>query len=98
VAICLLAAGTFSLKSAGPLLLGGRPLPVWLDRAALLLPAALLSGLICVQTFGDGRSLTIDARAAGLAAAAIAIWRKAPFVVVVLSAMVVAAAVRHVAG
>jgi branched-subunit amino acid transport protein len=95
LAICLLAAGTFALKSAGPLLLGGRPLPRGLERAAALLPASLLAALICVQTFGSGRSLVLDPRAAGMAAAAVATWRRAPFVVIVASAMIVAAAVRH---
>jgi hypothetical protein len=45
---------------------------------------ALLAALIAVQTFADGKSLVIDARAVGLAVGAIAVWRKAPFVVVIV--------------
>ena len=96
IAICCLAAGTFALKSAGPLVLGGRPLPPWLARAANLLPASLLAGLVCVQTFGDGRHLTVDARAAGLATAIVAAWRRAPFVVIVAASMAVTAAIRAI--
>ena len=40
-----------------------------MERIADLLPVALLSALIGVQVFASGQSLTIDARAAGLAAA-----------------------------
>jgi branched-subunit amino acid transport protein len=97
-AILALAAGTYAMKAAGPVLLGGRPLPPPLERVVVLLPAALLAALIAVQTFVAEGELTIDARAAGGAAAAAAAWRDAPFLVVVGVAMVVAAAVRAVAG
>lgn len=97
-AILALAAGTYAMKAAGPVLLGGRPLPPRVDRVVDLLPAALLAALIAVQTFVTNGELTVDARAAGVAAAAIAAWRDAPFLVVVGSAMAVAAAVRAVAG
>jgi branched-subunit amino acid transport protein len=62
-----------------------------------LLPAALFGALIVVSTFGDGQSLVVDARLAGLAAAALAVWRRANFVVVVLAAAVATAAVRAIA-
>jgi branched-subunit amino acid transport protein AzlD len=63
-------------------------------RVAALLPVALLGALIAVQTFTVGQSLTIDARAAGLAVAAVAVWRKAPFLVVVGLAAATAALLR----
>jgi len=56
----------------------------------------LLAALIAVQTFSDGRSLVIDARAAGLAVAAVAVWRRWPFLVVVALAAVTTALVRQV--
>lgn len=65
-----------------------------LQRAAALLPLALLAALIVVQAFGSGRSLSIDARSAGLAVAGIAVLRRAPFLVVVLAAAATAALVR----
>ncbi len=97
-AILALAAGTYAMKAAGPVLLGGRSLPPRLERVVDLLPAALLAALIAVQTFSADGGLTIDARAAGVGAAAVAAWRGAPFLVVVGVAMAVAAAVRAVAG
>ena len=61
---------------------------------AALLPVALLAGLTAVQTFSDGRGLVIDARAAGVAAAAVALLLRAPFLVVVAVAAAVAAVLR----
>ncbi|MCU1353269.1 MAG: hypothetical protein JWM05_2478, partial [Acidimicrobiales bacterium] len=45
----------------------------------------------------DGHHLVIDARAAGVAAAIVAAWRRAPFPVVIVVGAAVAAAVRAVA-
>jgi branched-subunit amino acid transport protein len=94
VVLILLAAGTFALKSAGPLVLGARRLPVPVQRVIDLLPAALLAALAVVSTVGDGRALSIDPRLVGLVAAGIALWRRAPFVVVIVIASVSTAAVR----
>jgi hypothetical protein len=70
-------------------------------RVAALLPVALLAALIAIQTFTDGRHtdgplLVVDARAAGLAAAAVAVVLRAPFLVVVAVACATAAVVRLV--
>lgn len=93
--IVLLAAGTYLLKAAGPVLLGGeRQLPARLERLTLLLPAPLLAALVATSTVVSDRAWTIDARAAGLAAAALALWFRLPFVVVVLAAAAATAATR----
>jgi hypothetical protein len=62
----------------------------------VLLPAALFGALVVVSTFGGDRALVVDARVAGVAAAAIAVWRRAGFVVVVLVAAATTALVRAV--
>jgi hypothetical protein len=49
---------------------------------------------VAVQTFADGQALVIDARAAGLAAAVVALVLRAPFLAVVLIAAVTAAVLR----
>ncbi|MBK9179846.1 MAG: AzlD domain-containing protein [Acidimicrobiales bacterium] len=90
------AAGCFALKLAG-LSVPRR----WLDhpriqRVAVLLPVALLAALAATLTFADGQHLTIDARAAGVAAAAVAIRLRAPFLAVVAVAAATAALVRLV--
>lgn len=92
-AILVLGLGSYLLKAAGPLLLSER-MRSSLSRVAVLMTPALLAALVAVQTFGQGRTLVVDARAAGLAAAAIAVLGRAPFVVVLLVAAAVTAAVR----
>jgi branched-subunit amino acid transport protein len=96
VAVGAVGAGTMAIKAAGPVLLGGRTLPPRLNDLIVLLGPALLAALVAINTFGDDRSLTIDARALGLAAAAVAVWRKAPALVVVVVAAAVTAIARAV--
>jgi branched-subunit amino acid transport protein len=96
VTIAGLTAATVALKAAGPLIVGGRELP---DRAlaviALLAPA-LLTALVLTGTFTDDGELTVDARAAGLACAAVAVALRAPLLVTVLVAAAGTAALRAV--
>ena len=94
--IAALAVGSYALKVTGLVILGSRRPPPRLDTALELLPIAMFAALIVVSTFGDERSLVLDARVVGLAAAAIALWRRAPFVVVVLVAAAAAAATRAI--
>jgi branched-subunit amino acid transport protein len=69
--IVALTIGTVAIKGAGPAVIGGRELPPHVTRIIGLLAPALLAALIVTETFGaGGRSLTVDARAAGLAVAA----------------------------
>jgi len=62
---------------------------------AALLPVSLLAALVAVQTFASGQSLVLDARVAGVAAGAVALMLRAPFLVVVIVAGVVAAGLRY---
>ena len=95
-ALGILAMGAFGLKAFGVLVLGrdGSTLGVRLEPLTALIPAALFAGLVAVQTVGGDGSLVLDARAWGVAAGAVAVWRRAPFVVVVMVAMAVTAFVR----
>lgn len=92
-----LGAGTYAFKAAGPMLLGGRTLPPAIDAAATWVPAALLASLVVVSTVVDGSDVVVDARIAGVGAAAVALARRAPFVVVVAIAVAVTALVRQLA-
>lgn len=56
----------------------------------------LLSALVVTQTFASGSSLTVDARLASVLVAAVALWLRAPFIVVVLLGAVTAALLRLV--
>jgi branched-subunit amino acid transport protein len=69
-----------------------RPLVSEITR---LLPIALLSAIVAIQTLGQGQGLTIDARLPALGASLIALKLKAPFVVVVVIAAVIAALLRY---
>ena len=62
VTIAALALATAALKLAGPLALGGRPMPANVLNVVELLASALLAALVVVETFGKGRSLTLDAQ------------------------------------
>ncbi|AYC38073.1 AzlD domain-containing protein [Streptomyces griseorubiginosus] len=94
IAIGVTALGCYVVKLLGLLVPAGvldRPL---VKRLAALVPVALLAALTAQQTFADGRMPVLDARAAGLASAALALLLRAPFLVVVATAVVVTAGVR----
>ena len=96
-AVLVTAGGCYLLKLAG-LSVPERVLSSPRIRAVtVLLPIALLAALTVVQTFATGHSLVIDARAAGLAFAVVALILRAPFIVVVVGAAVVAAGLRALA-
>ena len=96
VVLIVMTVGTFALKSAGPLVLGARPLPVRLQTVVDPLPAALLAALAIVSTVGDGQAVVVDARLVGLVVAGLALWRRAPFVVVIVLASAATALARLV--
>lgn len=89
-----LCAISYALKAIGPLLAGGRQLGPQVRRALDLVAVPLLAALILVQTIGTGHRLVIDARLPALGVAAVLVWRRAPFLVVVLAAAATAALLR----
>lgn len=89
-----LAAGSYALKAAGPLLLGDREPSPAVARLLGLLAVPLLAALIVVQTVSSGEKLVVDARLPALGVAAVCVWRGAPFLVTVLVAAAVAAGLR----
>ena len=96
--IALLALGTFAIKAAGPATLGKRPLPARLNGVIALLAPALLAGLVIFESFGGAKpaQLVIDARAAGLLAAAVALALRVPLPVTLAIAAAAAALTRLV--
>lgn len=98
IAVGATALGCYAVKLAGLLVPAGvleRPV---VRRLAALLPVALLAALTAQQTFADGHALMLDARAAGLGVAAVALVLRAPFLVVVGVAVVVTAGLRALTG
>jgi branched-subunit amino acid transport protein len=92
--VILVGLGTFAIKAAGPLLLGGRELPPRLQGMLDHLPPALLAALIVTQALGDERRLTLDPRLLGLAAAGVALAVRAPVLLVLVAATATTALAR----
>jgi branched-subunit amino acid transport protein len=92
-----LCAISYALKAVGPLLAGGRRLGPQVRRTLDLVPVPLLAALILTQTLSQGHRLVIDARLPALGVAGLLVWRRAPFLVVVLAAAATAALLRAVA-
>ena len=92
--VALVGAATIAIKGAGPVLLGGKPLPPRIGRIIGLLAPALLAALVAISTFGGDRELVLDERAVGVGAAAVAVALKAPPLLVVVVAAVVTAVTR----
>jgi branched-subunit amino acid transport protein len=88
--------GTVAIKAVGPVLLGGRPLPARATGLVELLAPALLGALVATQALGSGQALVFDERLIGLAVAGIALWRKAPMLVVIVAAAAATALARAV--
>ena len=68
-----------------------RPTP---SRVATLLTVALLSARVVTQTLERGQQLVLDARVPAVLVAAVLLAVRAPFILVVLSAAIVAAVLR----
>ena len=96
VSAAVLGAGTFAYRAAGPLLNARftmKPRTVELMSTAAIV---LLVALMVTSTFADGKDLADPARPLGVLVGGVLAWRRAPFVVVVVSAAVTAALVRLV--
>ena len=91
ITVGVLAVATAAIRVCGPVLLGGRELPAPAMSVIGLVAPALLAALVVIQTFSapEGGSFELDARIAGVAAAAFALRAGAQ----VLSVVVLAAAV-----
>ena len=63
------------------------------QRINALIPIALLSALVAVQSFSEKSQLVIDQRVVGISVATVVLFLKAPFPIVVLSAAISSAAV-----
>ena len=94
IVVAAVGAATIALKSVGPVLLGGRPLPAPLTGIVALLAPALLAALVVTQVVGGDEELVLDARLVGLGAAVVAILLRTPLLVVVVAAAAATAIVR----
>jgi branched-subunit amino acid transport protein len=92
--IAVVGAVTIAFKASGPVLLGKRELPARVASVVEVLAPAMLAALVVTQTVGGDRELVIDERLAGVVAGGIAVWLRAPLLVVMVVAAVTAALIR----
>ena len=94
-AILVAAAIAFGIKLAGHLVPAHLLAEPRLKRVTAALPIALLAALVATQAFTtpDG-SFVLDARAAAVAVAIVALLLRAPFIVVVVLGAATAAGLR----
>ena len=97
IAVVVVGVATIVLKSVGPVLLGGKPLPEHLTGVVALLAPALLAALLVTQAVGGDEEIVLDARLVGLGAAVVALLLRAPLILVVVVAAAATALVRLVA-
>jgi hypothetical protein len=92
--VLVAAVTAFSIKAAGYLLpqsfLDSPPV----TELAMTMTVGLLASLTVLNTVGSGQALLFDSRLLALGAAAVALWLRAPFIVVVLIGAVASAAGR----
>ena len=93
-AVVIVGVAAIALKAAGPVAVGGRPLPPRIMLLVGTLAPALLAAFVVTNTFGQGSSLALDARAVGVAAAGACIWLKAPLLVTIVAAALATAITR----
>ncbi len=92
--VLALCGAAYALKLAGVLLADRLPEDAAERWSLDLIVVPVLAGLILVQTLDGGERLVLDARLPALGVAAVLIWRRAPFLVVVLAAGGTAALLR----
>lgn len=94
ISIVAVALASAAIKAAGPVLVGGRELSPGFLAVIRLLAPALLAALVVTETFGDDRHLVLDARAVGVAVAAVALALRAPVLLAVFLAAAATALAR----
>ena len=93
--VVLVGLATILIKSGGVLLTGKGSITLRQRSALIRLSPALFGALLATQTFTREGSLVLDARAGGLAAAALGAYLRLPPVLVLGVAVVVTAALRR---
>ena len=94
--VLAVGAGTVVLKAVGPVGVADRQLPDRVTGLLELIAPAILAALVVVETFGDGRSLVLDARLAGAAVGVVAVLLRAPLWAIVIAGGAATALVRAV--
>ena len=91
--VAVLAACVYALRATG-FFFGDAVLRGRIRQVIEYLPMAIIAGVLTLTTFSTAGQLTLDARAPGMAVAAVAVWFKAPLAVVIILAAATTALVR----
>ena len=95
-AVLILAAGTFAIRFAGPLLRDRVTLPDKVEEIISASATVLLLALVAVSALTNGKQFGGCALALGVVVGGLAAWRKLPFVAVILLAAATTAGLRLV--
>ena len=94
IVIAVVGAVTILFKASGPVLLGRRELPPRVASVVEVLAPAMLAALVVTQTVGGDQAIVVDERLAGVVAGGVAVWLRAPIIVVMVVAALTAALIR----
>ncbi|SDD13481.1 AzlD domain-containing protein [Rhodococcus tukisamuensis] len=94
ITVALLAAGTFALRFAGPALRTRAGVPVRTEKLMGTAAVVLLVAVAATSALTEDQGAAGIARPVGVLVGGVLAWRKAPFVVAVVAAAVVAAGLR----
>jgi uncharacterized membrane protein len=95
IVVAVLSVGTAIMRTTGPVAFGERSLSGRGAAVVGLVAPALLGALVVYETVSTGaQGIELDARLAGLAAAALALFLRLPMIAVVLVAAVATALAR----
>jgi branched-subunit amino acid transport protein len=92
--VLALAAGTYGIRLAGPLLRNRITVPPRVQMLLSMAATALLLALVAVNAFVPGGKFGGWALIGGVVVGGVAAWRKAPFVLVVILAAATTAVLR----
>lgn len=92
--LLLASAAAYAIKLAGYLVPARWLENAHMSRIAGTLTIGLLASLTAMNTFSAGPALAFDARVGALLAAGVALWLRAPFLLVVIAGAVAAALLR----
>lgn len=93
-AALVLAAGTFALRYAGPLLRSRARIPPRTGQLLEVSAVVLLAALVATSALTEGHAAVGPARPAGVLVAGVLAWRRVPFLAVVLTAAATTAVLR----
>ena len=98
-ALLVFTVGNVMTRAIGMFVFGGRVSPdaKWTKLVGLI-PISVVAAVFAVQTFSNKDQIVLDSRILGVAAASVAVWRRAPMVVVVVVAAAVTAGARALGG